>query len=128
MSEIKVRAWHPHHKRMIFGPTDGGEVNAGWVLTMCQAHDMKPMLSIGQRDKNGKNIYDLDIVRDEYGRTFIVTYSDHFLRWLLEPLNALAKDCYLQDVDMFSWTYPKMTLEVIGNIYEKAELAEVLQG
>lgn len=76
------------------------------------------------QDKNGVDIYEDDITKDDFGRTFIVKYSEHFLRLQLVPLNKKAKEYYDFEVPIFSWTYPEMLLEVIGNIHDNPELLE----
>jgi uncharacterized phage protein (TIGR01671 family) len=80
----------------------------------------------GLKDRNGKQIFYGDIVKDQFGNIGVVKYSDHFLDWRIrfyigrDDLTA-AKDW---GVRIFDWVYPKMCLEIIGNIYDALELLE----
>jgi hypothetical protein len=112
MREIKFRAWNPQQKRMVFGAR-GDEVNASWVLAMCSANDMEPMQYTGLKDKNGKEIYEGDILQNPKVKDIGPVEWDDF------------------DIGpAFHWCHPKMyscpmdECEVIGNIYENPELLE----
>lgn len=67
----------------------------------------------GLTDKNGKKIFEGDMVRDaDTGKIFEIIYSRHmFLRYEREPMYMF----YTLDGDV---------IEVIGNIYDSPELVK----
>ena len=71
---------------------------------------------IGVPDKNGKEIYDGDIVRTNNGRLCKVVWfsSPQYQGWDLEPIEA--KNPPPKERELWK------DLEVIGNVYENADL------
>ena len=80
----------------------------------------------GLYDKNGKKIFEGDVVRTKYGRLCIVKWfsSRTYCGWDLRPVNH-----YHNIVDTKAPTeydvWDSYNLEVVGNIYDNSEYLEV---
>lgn len=103
MREIKFRVWNTNLKRWVH-PT--------YQITNCipSSEANKPMQYTGLKDKNGKEIYESDILSTPAGNGY-VEYSKgvYWLHWNKKDSTTLF-DCSLE------------VLEVIGNIFENDDL------
>lgn len=77
---------------------------------------------IGVDDKNGKEIYEDDIVRTNSGRLCKVVWfsSPQYQGWDLMPIET--KNPAPAEVDFWN------NLEVVGNVYENSDLLEEVKG
>ena len=122
--EIKFRAWHTGAMYIV---NTLGMTKSGIDKGMCFAHHFAQpekimdegcvifddftefMQYTGLKDKNRKEIYEGDILKDEEGYSYPI-------EWESEGA------CYSWDAMLFSNSLNAFNLEVIGNIYENPEL------
>lgn len=125
--KLKFRAWLKEEYRM----TDVREITffndevqmISGVEDFYAYEEFELMQSTGLRDKNGREIYEGDIVKYKYGvNTFteVVTYDKDFAGFGLVDDDGYGSTVFTfgelaEDVDFSS-------LEVAGNIYENPEL------
>jgi hypothetical protein len=115
MREIKFRAWNPDnpHYKMVMNP-----------LHRCDPHDLLDgkkegfyknwvlMQYTGLKDKNGKEIYQGDVIRNIIPETDTHTGICHMTVDDVFSCYATLRDLVIEHADF----------EVIGNIYENPEL------
>ena len=121
MTEIKFRAWDKKRKRM-FAVTTLNASGAVSVfidddgLYLLPAEQVELMQYTGIKDKNGKEIYEGDIVRYGNDNAAIIwreKNAEFGVKWL---------DCGVEDSISWQIGIEKTPSEVIGNIHENAEL------
>lgn len=114
MREIKFRAWSPSDKRMVPYEDmllyDHGTEPVSFVMNLRgEPYDYRYMQYTGLTDKNGKEIYEGDIVRLTLdNQNGVIKYKDamFYVEWEFDTaLNGITGG-----------------LEVIGNIYSNPEL------
>ena len=130
MKEIKFRAWDKKEKIM-YNPSNVWGIDAGIIA---QGRGEAIMMQYtGLKDKNGKEIYEGDILKDDVGIAE-VTYDNEragFYAWFKKPVVFPdyahgVKDTKINQIHMYAWSTDdyKTSAEVIGNIYENPELIE----
>ena len=96
--------------------TKGGEVFLKGIQynSFYFPEEVEVMQCSGLKDKNGKLIYEGDIVEDVLMSKFTITFNDEYLSYLLTNIKTNEQMVF----------YPNIKLEVIGNRYENKELLE----
>ena len=115
MREIKFRAWDDG--KMDYNPTFGECSFGGSYVNSFEPSEYEKrtfMQFTGLHDKNGKEIYEGDVVKTpKYGNSQVVEYAD---------INA-SDDMTAPGMGFQFNDYPS-NMEIIGNIYENPELLE----
>jgi uncharacterized phage protein (TIGR01671 family) len=110
MREIKFRAWDYQDKSMVSGSgfrMEGAGFNYQWGF-QTGTHLIEVMQFTGLTDRNGKEIYEGDIVKRSFGRMHDIVWHDFTASFRIGryAITAMA--------------FQKM--EVVGNIYEHPDL------
>ena len=121
MRKIKFRTWNPVLKRMSYsedlmslGLQFSGREDSFIVANMVKGEDVDEILMqfIGLKDKQGKEIYEGDIVKSSFRlpgkEIYKVEWVQRNAEFAIQP-EDVCKSC----------------VELIGNIYEHPELCEV---
>jgi uncharacterized phage protein (TIGR01671 family) len=128
MREIKFRAWDKRINKLFY---DFSKVL--FALSSMEYDDFILMQYTGLKDKNGKEIYEGDIVertrnKDLIGKIiFYPCYGWSAIWKYKNPTNEQRKDFFLtctiadNEFKEGKWIW-KTEVEVIGNIYENPEL------
>lgn len=130
MVDIKFRAWHKLKKHMYYDVQDiycDSELGDCFGDILSAPSKFEVMAYTGLKDKNGKEIYEGDIVSAKYiydKRTTDkaqVIWREDKASFGLKSLKGLTNEEY----ELYKIT-AEHNLEVIGNIYENPELLNKL--
>lgn len=126
--EIKFRAWHIKDKKMhdvscVYFYDNKIVVSMplhihGFEMLCkeCVVGDIELMQYTGLKDKNGKDIYEGDILEEETGYYFEVVWDEKYSKFKLQWKTK-------------AYQYPEwnrgINMRIIGNIYGNPELLEV---
>jgi len=127
MNDIKFRAWDYKEKRMVKVLAIDWEhqkitceagINhkgvEGYERCYHQPLDNFEILQFtGVRDKNGKEIYEGDILRNSFGSLYVVKWVSSMMAFMCSPLKVVYEVRHIDNLDA----------EVVGNIFENTELS-----
>jgi hypothetical protein len=121
--EFKFRVWDKDNKEMVyfdFSSIDDGSTFAG--KNMVDIIDNEVMQYTSLKDKNGKELYDGDILKDNLGRLYEIKWREEFVRFICQPLftDVWAFGMFNNSLDGIK------ELEIIGNRFENPELMEAI--
>lgn len=122
--EIKFRAWDFDNKSMIYPDSELGTIfcfdKVGLSIYHCDGYELSSfnvMQYTGLKDKNGKEIYERDILK---------VYDDFFIEGLDDLYGVVKFNNGRFYLSTFK-SYPNecwVNFEVVGNIYENQKLLE----
>lgn len=118
MRDIKFRSWGPSCKHMW-----QWEELKGTAAVLLFGEPKKergvsiPMQYTGIKDKNGKEIYEGDVL----------TNGDSYIKYVVEFIDSGFKARQTGNQSSIGLMYHQDFLEIIGNIYENPELLEVIK-
>ena len=115
--EIKFRAWDKHHNSMEY-------INDLYWFEENGIHDFNDdnymfMQNTGLKDKNGKEIYDSDIVKVTWGSGKIVFYE---VKYCESSGYHYLRDTKNKEDDDIICIYDYSQMDVIGNVFDNPEL------
>ena len=78
---------------------------------------LKIMQFTGLHDKNGKEIYEGDVLKTKYQDKAIMIWHKEFSCFCFETIDEVVKGEY-------QYSFKNVEIEIIGNIYENPELLD----
>lgn len=125
----KFRAWHNELGRMMsisymwFNVDSLGEIGLNDAVMndyiTVSPDEIELMQSTGLKDKNGKEIFEGDIV-DYKGRKAVIKWHGSYASFIYRFVDELNK----RSAEWYPLYLAYLKCEVIGNIYENPELLE----
>lgn len=111
MREIKFRAWRDGE--MLYQQQEGTAYAAALFNRIYSQHPV--MQFTGLKDKNGKEIYESDVITTHTGKSMIIGWSNKFASFVINRDGWAFQHWFGEACDPGD-------CEVIGNIYANPEL------
>jgi uncharacterized phage protein (TIGR01671 family) len=128
MREIKFRAWNHQIDKMIKISSLNFFIDGHVAIdgTIPADKDMALMQYTGLKDKNGKEIYEGDILKTDKGSLLQVIWHPHLACFLgIEATNEFAISAKeFMKIDFVEAKFWYLQTKTVGNIYENPELLE----
>src|SRR5690606_39227855 len=119
MREIKFRAWDNEQKKMFYSKTEQFDDSLNFRFGHFDTEEPVYMQFIGLYDKNGKEIYEGDLLKHPTGVVAEIKYEN-------DVASFVAVYTKNDDIEMNHLNKKIISkCEVVGNIYEDPELLEV---
>ena len=119
MREIKFRAWDKVNKEMVLN--DSFYELQKWNRTEKELEDFELMQYTGLKDKNGKEIYEGDVVKSSSGSKNIIGVVKYRFQNMPKFVLYDTEGKFLSDI-LDHMDDAHCLFEVIGNIYEHSRL------
>lgn len=130
--ELKFRAWDKGINKWLchYESIGGFDLMGECVLfgewakelpSMERWDDVIIMQFTGLKDKNGKQLYDQDIIQTDQGTLFIIEFNQQEMQWVLYQTNdGSHRDLQGELFALKAYMTPNITLK--GNCYQHPEL------
>ena len=125
--EIKFRAWDKVEKEMIeWSELRKLHASLSYIEESERLDARILMQYTGLKDRNGKEIYELDIVRTFYGKIAVVMYLDGSFKLFTNTTDFKPTGTVIgQNVEEnYLGYFFQENIEIIGNIYQNPELLQ----
>ena len=127
MREIKFRAWSSGRKEMVEVESIHFKGNAVYLISkylrlVANLDETELMQFTGQKDMNGKEVFEEDILKLENRDFGIVQYNNLNCNYYIQLINYHF-NVAIDFKKVFSY---QSKVEIIGNKYENPELLEVV--
>ena len=117
-NRFQFRVWKGKENRMVYGVTYLNPLLLDPDIDPENTHN-KLMQSTGLKDKNGKLIYEGDIVKAYFTDDGILKYDLMIVEWCKSSCAFVFKDYKFMNFEDFITTcFESESYEVVGNIYE----------
>lgn len=127
--EIKFRAWHTKYLKMEYYDKELKEDIDYWdgckgtklsmINSLCRNNNFILMQYTGLKDKNGKEIYEGDVLQGVSNNPFSLGHVNNYqVMWGVDSWHIKGTHFSIQELK----NYCNNNIEIIGNIYENPEI------